>query len=159
MFPAVKGPGSRKTKKNLFHRYLAWKDVRYPAGDARAGQVVPWHRPRLRFQQRCRHAIRTIPALPVDPDRPEDDIDTGAEDHPYDGACNVLMAAPPIPERDEVLPLDGHPGVDPKRKRRNAHESVAQRMTREAMERYADGAGDEPARMPREEDYVAVEDF
>lgn len=159
MFPAVKGPGSRRTKKNLVHRYLAWREERYPKGHELAGRLVPWARPKLRFQKRCRHAIRTLPALPVDPDRPEDDVDTSAEDHAYDGICNVLMAQPPSPERDaDDFDPDAHPGMDPKRKRRKAVETAMQRQLREAMER-GPVDEDEPFRLPREEDYEPVEDF
>ncbi len=39
--------------------------------------------PGLYFMQNCRHAISIIPTLPRDEEK-QDDVDTEAEDHPYD---------------------------------------------------------------------------
>lgn len=107
------GPGSRKIKFNLMHRYLKYKVDR-------KGVVPPWGRPLLRVQARCRYLIRTLPALPVDPDKPEDDVDTTSpDDHGYDAICFILTANVPKPEDDrDYRRVDQHPGMDPKRRRR-----------------------------------------
>ncbi|UOF80394.1 large subunit terminase [Caudoviricetes sp.] len=46
----------------------------------------------LFFMSHCRHAISTIPMLPRDPDKLED-VDTDAEDHPYDAVRYRVLAA------------------------------------------------------------------
>ena len=91
LIPVAKGPQSRQASLQLFHRYLAWKEV--------DGKVPPWNQPRLRFHQRCKYAIKTIPALPYDARKPED-VDTNALDDPYDGCLTAdsLIAT----ERGEV---------------------------------------------------------
>jgi hypothetical protein len=86
----VKAPhsaGSRRVKYEKTHELLAYQKDKN-------GVVHPWARPRLRFQERCRHAIRTIPTLAEDPDRPGEDIDDspGVEDHPYDGVGFVILS-------------------------------------------------------------------
>ena len=40
--------------------------------------------PAIYFMDHCRAAIDILPSLPRDPDKP-DDVDTSAEDHPWDG--------------------------------------------------------------------------
>lgn len=102
---------SRKPKKNLVHRYLAYKAEP-------DGTVQPWNRPRLRFQQRCVHTIRTMKALPLDPNKP-DDVDTTAEDHAYDETAFALASRPPLAEkRPERIDQDNqHPGLDYEHKR------------------------------------------
>lgn len=110
---ATKGKGSRALKKTMMHDALAFQR------DKKTGEVHPWQRPKFRVQERCRYLIRTLPALAVDPDQPEDDVNSEGDDHGYDGACNVLMARPPRPDKaDEPQDADQHPGVDPLRKRR-----------------------------------------
>lgn len=107
------GPGSRKIKFNLMHRYLAYKVDK-------DGKVPPWGRPLLRVHPRCRYLVRTLPALPVDPDKPEDDVDTTSpDDHGYDAVCFALTANVPKPEDErDYRRVDQHPGMDPKKKRR-----------------------------------------
>lgn len=103
-------PGQRRVKKILTHEALRWEDVRGPDG-----LVQPWAMPRVRFHARCRYLIETIPALPVDKDHPEDDIDTTADDHGYDALGFVLAIRPPTsaeskgaakPKDDVQGPLD-----------------------------------------------------
>lgn len=50
-------------------------------------------RPMLYFFETCVHAIRTIPALQHDPDKPED-LDTDAEDHSADKVRYACMSRP-----------------------------------------------------------------
>lgn len=99
-------PNSRRVKKNLMHRYLSW--TKEPDGT-----VQPWQRPLLRFQQRCKHTIRTMKALPLHPTKP-DDVDTTAEDHAYDETAFILASRPPLAEqRPEKIDQDNqHPGFD-----------------------------------------------
>ncbi len=74
--PAEKWPGSRVAGCLHVQRMLGpnEKDI-----NPRTGKP----RPRLRFFRNCLNAIETIPALPRDPNNPED-VDTDAEDHLYD---------------------------------------------------------------------------
>ena len=46
--------------------------------------------PRLLIYSTCRNLIRTLPALPRDPKRPED-VDTKAEDHAYDALRYLIV--------------------------------------------------------------------
>ena len=48
---------------------------------------------RLFFFATCVDAIRTIPMLQHDPDKPED-LDTEAEDHAADSVCYAVMSRP-----------------------------------------------------------------
>lgn len=76
-------------------------------------RVRPDGLPRLLIYSTCRNLIRTLPALPRDPKRPED-VDTKAEDHAYDALRYLVNelerrtgpATDPDPE-----PLAGSPGV------------------------------------------------
>ena len=107
------GKGSRAASLTLFHKYLAWKEV--------DGKVSEWNQPRLRFHQRCKYLIETIPALPYPKDTlsgMKDDVDTNSEDHGYDAVRYFLMSRPtfgePIPG---LVERDVHPGFkDGKRK-------------------------------------------
>lgn len=49
----------------------------------------------------CAHLIRTLPELPMDDKRPED-VDTDAEDHPYDAARYGLMFKPLVPRKSKA---------------------------------------------------------
>ena len=52
----------------------------------------------LYVYENCVQFIRTISALPLDPNNIED-VDTKAEDHIYDEACQICMARPvPTPQ-------------------------------------------------------------
>lgn len=64
-----KSPGSRKNGLQLIRDRLQ--------------ASVTCEGPALYFMENCVASISTIPVLPRDPDKP-DDVDTDAEDHPYD---------------------------------------------------------------------------
>jgi hypothetical protein len=87
LFPAPKGPGSRVARKLLVHELLAW-------GADAAGQPLIEAMPALTVHPDCAHLARTLPALPADLKNPED-VDTDAEDHPYDGFAYGLIATLP----------------------------------------------------------------
>lgn len=78
----AKGPDSRVNHKQIVHDYL---------------KVVNG-RSRLQIMDRCKHLIRTIPALPRDPHNRED-VDTKAEDHAYDALRGGLVRK--VLNRDE----------------------------------------------------------
>lgn len=59
--------------------------------------------PMLVFFSTCAHAIRTIPTLQHDSDRPED-LDTEAEDHAADAVRYGCMSRPYIPSAPEKTP-------------------------------------------------------
>lgn len=108
----VKGPGSRRMGVSLVRQLLHWETA--PDG------TVPAHkRPKLRIHVRCKDLIRTLPALPISPKDPED-VDTEAEDHPFDGLKMALLANVPGPERvqDQGYTENRHPGLGPKGRRR-----------------------------------------
>lgn len=117
---ASKGQGSRKVKYDRMHRFLAWGAAHghdMQAVEARALQ--PWERPLLRIQARCTYLTTTLPSLPVDPEKPEDDVDTDADDHGYDAVCNILLHLPEPPaEVGERKPFHQHPGMTKKGQRR-----------------------------------------
>ena len=55
-------------------------------------------KPMLYVYENCAQFIRTVSALPLDPNNIED-VDTNAEDHIYDEACQICMARPvPTPQ-------------------------------------------------------------
>ncbi|MCC7053993.1 MAG: hypothetical protein IT355_12085 [Gemmatimonadaceae bacterium] len=114
LVPGAKGPGSRASKYALLHELLAW------GPRAPDGTVPPWCAPQLVVQQRARYCVRSLPALQVDPDRPDEDVDTDGDDHAYDALMNVAVHVGPR-SRLRALPassVDRHPGVDPQKKRR-----------------------------------------
>jgi hypothetical protein len=77
--PSIKGPGSRRLRVKRLHDLLA------PIPND------PLKRPGIVFMKgQCPNLIRTIPALPRAPDDPED-VDTDAEDHPFDALTNGLQ--------------------------------------------------------------------
>ncbi len=108
------GKGSRVASLELFHRYLAWKQV--------DGKVAPWNQPRLRFHKRCRYLIETIPALPYPKDTPssgkKEDVDTTAVDDGYDSLRYFLMSRPSFGEPIRGLTeRDVHPGFEGKKRK------------------------------------------
>ena len=145
---APHGPGSRKVKYDITHRFLRFKQDK-------SGVVQPWMRPRLRVQPRCKYLIRTLPALQVDPDKPEDDVDIASpEDHAYDALGFILTSRvfePLMKEEEDRVP-DQHPGIDRKTRRRKKmvrpmeHEEDAEMI-------YSPGY-----QMPRSDNLVIVED-
>ena len=107
------GKGSRSARLEMFHRYLAWKEV--------DGKVPPWNQPRLRFHKRCRYHIETIPALPYPKDTTsgtKTDVDTDSEDHAYDADGYYLMSRPSFGEPIRSLQeRDVHPGFEGKKRK------------------------------------------
>jgi hypothetical protein len=111
---ATHGRGSRITKAAVMHHYLRYTREA-------DGSIQPWNRPMLRFTANCAHAIRTIPTLPPSASNPED-VDTDAEDHPYDGVTALLMSRPPRPEPlPKPTPRDRHPGFVKRRRKHPEH--------------------------------------
>jgi hypothetical protein len=109
---APKGPGSRQAGKQLVHEMLRFTQ-------AADGTIPRWSGAKLRVHPDCKQLIRTLPALPVDPDKPED-VDTEAEDHPYDALRYALASRIPRPDRDDTPRVadDVHPGFDVQGRRR-----------------------------------------
>lgn len=126
----MKKKGSRRTSCALVRQYLHWEADE-------TGKVVPRHRPLMRFHERCEHLVRTLPALPVDRDDPED-VDTEAEDHPYDGLRYALMANVPNPLRPmhQTHDENRHPGIDALGQRRRPVKPLADRQREQALERW-----------------------
>jgi hypothetical protein len=110
LLQTTKGAGSRVVRVQMLHRALAYQQDNH-------GVPLPGSQPRLRFLRRCRHAIRTIPALPYSKEHPED-VDTHAEDHPYDGVTYFLMSRaelvlkPHAWEQPKSTDVDTSPGFD-----------------------------------------------
>jgi phage terminase large subunit len=112
LIAAPKGPGSRAAGKQLVHEHLRFT--------AQADGTIPrWSGARLRVHPECTNLVRTLPALPLDPDSTED-VDTEAEDHAYDALRYGLMARVPRPAGDDNprVPDDVHPGFDLRSKQR-----------------------------------------
>jgi hypothetical protein len=88
-------PGSRLHGKMQIHQRL--RGWRYG---------TPEWKPALLIFDTCSHLIRTLPALPPDPHRPED-IDTKAEDHVYDALRYGLEERPWTPPQEVSPNRDG----------------------------------------------------
>lgn len=109
----TKGPRSRQTRKALLHEVLKYEERPDPEDATR--KVVPsWLAPKLTVHPDCPELVRTLPALPKDKHDPED-VDTDAEDHPYDGLTYLLLAQRPREEKREpprdLLTRDHHGGM------------------------------------------------
>ncbi|MFZ3046294.1 MAG: hypothetical protein WA151_10295, partial [Desulfatirhabdiaceae bacterium] len=78
------GDASRNLKIRQFRSRLSYKLTD-------EGCLEQW--PMMMIYRGCKDFIRTIPALVMDEDNPED-IDTDMEDHVYDEACHICMARP-----------------------------------------------------------------
>ncbi len=78
------GDASRSLKIRQFRERLAYK-----LDDN--GSLKQW--PMMMIYRTCKDFIRTIPALCMDEDNPED-IDSSMEDHIYDESCHICMARP-----------------------------------------------------------------
>lgn len=117
LIEAPRGKGSRVQRKQLFHQLLKFDRDK-------EGNIPSWLAPRLRFHPVCTHAIRTIPALPVDPKNPED-VDTDAEDHPFDAiGYGLAVRAPEVRKSSRTAPgFDRHPGLSSSGKRMRYDES------------------------------------
>jgi hypothetical protein len=109
----TKGPRSRQTRKALMHEVLKYEERPDPE-DATRKTVPSWLAPKLTIHPDCADLVRTLPALPKDPRDPED-VDTDAEDHPYDGLGYLLLAQRPRVEKrrepESPLTRDHHPGM------------------------------------------------
>lgn len=81
--PWPKGPGSRVSQCQAIHQLMA----------------VVNGKSRLKIMRNCRHLIRTLPILPRDKHNPED-INTNAEDHPYDTLRGLTSGR--LPTRDQL---------------------------------------------------------
>ena len=66
-----------------------WDRVRELMGDAR---TLATERPRLYVFETCRHVLRTLPMMVHDPNRPEDMLKKGKEDHAVDTLRYAVMA-------------------------------------------------------------------
>jgi hypothetical protein len=76
----TKADPERKLKIRQFHERL-----RLPED--------PNEMPMLVVYEGCEQFIRTVPAIPIAKNDPEE-IDTNAEDHVFDDACEICMARP-----------------------------------------------------------------
>ncbi len=94
--PAEKWPGSRVARVQNFHRVMAPNKNEPPLRTREGGVLLdhkarPIHPAGIRFfREKCPFAIETIPSLPRDPNDAED-VDTDAEDHPFDGVTYGLQ--------------------------------------------------------------------
>lgn len=156
LVPATHGRGSRLAKLAVMHRYLRWRGTL----DRATGRdvVEPWGRPLLRFHPRCRNCIRTIPALPYARDKAgggqREDVDTNAEDHPYDTVTAYLMSRPQHPERaPRPRPADRHPGFD-RRGERRAPEREPKPWEEAYLRRQGEGGSGTGWRVPRQSEEV-----
>ena len=85
-----KGENDRLTGKRRVHEALA---------------LLPDGQPGLLVFENCTNLIRTLPALPYDDTRVED-VDTDAEDHPYDALRYGLSHKPPKKAPPKAAPDD-----------------------------------------------------
>jgi hypothetical protein len=91
---APKGKGSRRARKSVLHTLLRAKQLWVTVKEEDGPQLVTVEHPRLTFHPRCTTLWRTVSSLPLDPKDPED-VDTTANDHPYDGLTYCLIASFP----------------------------------------------------------------
>ena len=66
-------------------------------------------RPMIYYFATCTHAIRTVPVLQHDPDRPED-LDTDSEDHAADDSRYACMSRPWTKAAPKPVEPERHPG-------------------------------------------------
>ena len=144
---SAQGPGSRAVKYQLMHAALKFE--RGPDG-----RVDPWNLPEILIHRRCRNLIRTLWALPDDPDKPGEDVDTDADDHAYDGLCNILLSEHAAPEHRPARPPHAqHPGMTPKGERKpkwhDQYDEEDDRLWEQEQAGYDPGF-----RMPHPSEYV-----
>lgn len=82
--PIDKFPGSRVARVQMLHDLLAENEKEIVNPD------TGLKKPGIIFFNKCVNAIRTLPTLPRDPNNMED-VDTNAEDHPFDGVTYGLQ--------------------------------------------------------------------
>lgn len=105
-----KKKGSRHQRVALTHEMLKWKM------DAE-GNIPRHFLPKARFHPRCTEIIRTLPILPID-EKDLEDVDTEAEDHPWDGWSYPLLLNQAPPDRVKRDPAkDRSPGPTGRRQR------------------------------------------
>lgn len=88
----VSDPSSDTTEKAMQEKGCYWSESDKSPGSRAVGlqlirdrlkAAIDGEGPGLYFMDNCRASTATIPNLPRDPEKP-DDVDTTAEDHPYD---------------------------------------------------------------------------
>lgn len=94
-----------ESRKNGAIELISRLEARIP--DPNAPDNRTKDRPMIRWMERCRAPIRTLPILRPDPHNPED-VDSDAEDHCYDETRYMCLAKPRMqtkasdPDEDEV---------------------------------------------------------
>jgi len=99
---AVKGPGSRATRKTLMHSALKWTPG--PDRNNELANIPKWLLPKMTIHPDCSQLIRTIPLLVVEEDEPSK-IDKDCDDHPFDGSTYCMSAQHPRLIEDEPEPM------------------------------------------------------
>jgi hypothetical protein len=99
--PSDRSKGSRVAGKLEIHKRLAIR----PTGRVLEGGEEE-QKPGLIIFNNCTNLIRTLPTLPLDKNQPED-VDTDAEDHPYD-ALRYGCASRPINPRTQYAGVLRH---------------------------------------------------
>lgn len=135
LIEAPRSKGSRIQRKQLFHQMLKFDRDR-------EGNIPSWLAPKLRFHPTCVNAIRTVPALPVDPKNPED-VDTDAEDHGYDAiGYGLAVRQPEVSRQSRKAPgFDRHSGVTANGKRMHYDEDAPEQANIHGWGRPEVGAG------------------
>lgn len=98
----IRDTGTDSIAKIMSDHHVEWENSDKSAGSRRNGvqlfrdrleAAITGEGPAIYFMQNCEAAIATIPILPRD-EKDEDDVDTAAEDHPWDGVrYRVLKGA------------------------------------------------------------------
>lgn len=98
--PAIwKGAGNQNTGETVAEMFQKEGTIFTPANNDRLAGKQAWHDalsiapdglPKLQVFENCTELIRTLPSLPYDKNRVED-VDTRAEDHPYDAGRYALL--------------------------------------------------------------------
>lgn len=98
--PAIwKGAGNQNTGETVAEMFQKEGVIFTPANNDRMAGKQAWHDalsiapdglPKLQVFENCTELIRTLPSLPYDKNRVED-VDTLAEDHPYDAGRYALL--------------------------------------------------------------------
>lgn len=112
LWKAAKGKGSRVTRVNLFRESLRYTEVEVEQDDGSKLLVVPpWGRPKFTVHPRCQVFRQRVPALPVSPVN-IDDVDTDANDHPFDGWTYLTQSRPRhAKDREPPKKQHQHPGL------------------------------------------------
>lgn len=109
---AFKQDGGPSIAERMYERGVTFSraDNKRIASKDSSGPMGGWDQMRERMRRKmifcfntCVDSIRTIPALPHDPDRPED-LDTKAEDHAADDWRYACMSRPLLKETEKPKP-------------------------------------------------------